>query len=57
MDAIKIFHVAHIFIGFTYLLMFVLVEELNSPAYPNDFQEVEVKEEPMEYDVVSCDLF
>ena len=43
--------------GFTYLFMFVLVEELGSPAYPEDFQEIEVKEEPMEYDAVSCDLF
>ena len=32
-------------------------EELDSPAYPDDFQDVEVKEEPMEYDAVSCDLF
>ena len=55
-DAIKLFHVAHILIGFTYLFMFVLVEELDSPAYPEDFQEIEVKEEAMDYDVVSCDL-
>ena len=43
--------------GFTYLFMFVLVEELDSPANPEDFQEIEVKEEPMEYDAVSYDLF
>ena len=56
-DAFKWFHVAHILMQFTYLFMFVLVEELDSPAYPEDFQEVEVKEEAMEYDAVSCDLF
>ena len=43
--------------GVHFLFMFVLVEELDSPAYPDDFQEIEVKEEPMEYDAVSCDLF
>ena len=37
--------------------MFVSVEELDSPANPDDFQEVEVKVEPMEHDAVSCDLF
>ena len=37
--------------------MFVLDEELDSPAYPEGFQEVEVKDEPREYDAVSCDLF
>ena len=41
----------------TGLFMFILDEELNSPAYPEDFQEVEVKDEPLEYDAVSCDLF
>ena len=51
------FYVAHILIGFTYLFMFVLVEELDSPAYPEDFQEVDVKDEPMEYDAVSYNLF
>ena len=40
-----------------YLFMFVLDEELDSPAYPEDFQEIEVKDEPMEYDAVSCDWF
>ena len=55
-DAFKLFHVAHILMGFTYLFMFVLVEEWDSPAYPDDFQEIEVKEDPMEYDAVSCDL-
>ena len=43
--------------GFTCLFMFVLVEELDSPAYPDDFQDVGVKDEPFEYDAVSCDLF
>ena len=37
--------------------MFVLDEEFDPPAYPADFQKVEVKDEPMEYDAVSCDLF
>ena len=37
--------------------MFVSVEELDSPAYPDDFQDVEVKDEPLEYDAVSCGLF
>ena len=55
-DAFKLFHVAHILMGFTYLFMFVLVEESDSPGYPEDFQEIEVKEEAMDYDVVSCDL-
>ena len=44
--------------GLTHLFMFVfLVEGLASPAYPEDFQDVEVKDEPLEYDAVSCDLF
>ena len=43
--------------GLTDLFVFVLDEELDPPAYPADFQEVEVKDEPMEYDAVSCDLF
>ena len=35
--------------------MFVAVEEMNVPDYREDFRDVEVKEEPMEYDdVVSC---
>ena len=55
--AIKLFHVPHNPMWLTYLFMFVLVEELDSPAYPEDFQEIEVKEEAMEYDVVSCDIF
>ena len=42
---------------FTYLFMFVSVEELDSPVYPEDFQEIEVKEEPKEYYAVSYDLF
>ena len=37
--------------GFTYL--FVSVEELDSAAYPDDFQDIEVKHEPFEYDAVS----
>ena len=52
----KLFHVPHILMGFTYLYMFVSAEESDSPAYPEDFQEIEVKEEVMDYDVVSCDL-
>ena len=43
--------------GFTHLFMFVLDEELNPPAYPEAFQEVEVEDEPMEYDAVSCVFF
>ena len=43
--------------GFTFLFMFVLVEELDSSADPEDFLDVEVKDEPMENDAVSCDLF
>ena len=43
--------------GLTDIFMFVLDEELDSPAHPEDFQEVEVKDEPMEYDAVSRDLF
>ena len=64
------FHVAHNMMGFSYLFMFILVEELDSatypedvqeseefdsPAYLGDFQEVEVKDEPLEYDAVSCE--
>ena len=55
-DANKCF-ILYILIEFTYLFMFVLVEGSDSPAYPEDFQEIEVKEEPMEYNAVSCDLF
>ena len=43
--------------GLTYLFIFVLEDELDTPAYTEDFQEVEVKDEPIEYDAVSCDLF
>ena len=43
--------------GLTNLFIFVLEDELDAPAYPEDFQEVVVKDEPMEYDAVSCDLF
>ena len=55
--SINLFFGAQIMIGFTHLFMFVSVEELDSPAYPDDFQEVEVKVESMEYDAVSFDLF
>ena len=55
-SAIKLFYVARCLMGFTYLFMFVSVEELNSPACPDDFQDVEVKDEPFEYDAVSCDF-
>ena len=51
------FHIAHKAMGLTSLFMLVLVEELDSPAYPEDFQEIEVKEEAIEYDAVSCDVF
>ena len=34
---------------------FVSDEELHSPANPKDFQEVDVKEEPFEYDALSGD--
>ena len=37
--------------------MFVSDEKLDSPAYPDDFQDIEVKHEPFEYDAVSSDLF
>ena len=36
--------------------MFFLDEVVDSPAYTENFQEIEVKDEPMEYDAVSCDL-
>ena len=39
--------------GFTSLFMFVLFEELGSPIYPDDFQDFEVKDEPLEPDTVS----
>ena len=56
LSAIKLFHVERSLMGFTYLFLFVSVEELDSPAYPDDFQDVEVKDEPFEYDVVSYDF-
>ena len=40
---------------FSYIFMFILVEVLDSPAYLEDFQEVELKDEPLEYDAVSCE--
>ena len=55
-DANKCF-ILYILIEFTYLFMFVSVEELDFPAYPENFQDIEVKEESMDYDAVSCDLF
>ena len=51
------FHVVHPNGSSLIYLCFVLVEELGSSAYPEDFQEIEVKEEPMEHDAVSYDLF
>ena len=43
--------------GLTFLFAFVLVEELDSSAYPEDLLDVEVKYEPMEHNAVSCGLF
>ena len=40
----------------TYLFMFVLFAELGSPFYPDDFQDIEVKDEPLEPDTVSCKI-
>ena len=57
LSAIKLFYVARSLMGLAHIFMFVLDEELDSPAYPDDFQDVEVKDEPFEYDAVSCDLF
>ena len=37
----------------TYPFMFALFEELDSPIYPDDFPDVEVKDEPLEPDTVS----
>ena len=37
-----------------YLFKFVLFEGLDSPIYPDDFQDVVVKDEPLEPDTVSC---
>ena len=56
LSAIKLFYVARSLMVLTYLFLFVSVEELDSPAYPDDFQDVEVKDEPFEYDAVSCDF-
>ena len=35
--------------------MLVLFAELGSPIYPDNFQDVEVKDEPLEPDTVSCE--
>ena len=35
--------------AFTYLSMFVSVEELDSPVCQDDFQDVEIKDEPFDY--------
>ena len=51
------FYVLHILMRSTYLFMIIVVEELDSPANPEDFQDVDVKDEPFESDAVSCDLF
>ena len=53
---IKQFDVAHNQMGVN-LTMFVLVEELDPTTYPEEFHFVEVKEEPIEYKAVSCDMF
>ena len=37
--------------------MFALFEGLGSQIYPNDFQDVEVKDEALEPDTVSCKHF
>ena len=39
---------------FIYLFMFVVDEELDFPAYPEVFQEEEIKVELKECDAVSC---
>ena len=39
----------------TYLFMFVLFAELGSPIYPDDFHYLEVKDEPLEHENVSCE--
>ena len=36
--------------------MFVLFEGLGSPIYSNDFQDFEVKDEPLEPDTVGCNI-
>ena len=35
--------------------LFIAVEELDSPVCPEDFLEVKIKEEPLEWDAVSCE--
>ena len=49
-----LYYIAHNPMCSTYLFMFVLFEGLGSPIYPDDFQDVEVKDEPLEPDTVSC---
>ena len=44
---------AHILLEFTYLFMIIVVEELDCTANPEDFQEIDVKDEPFENDAVS----
>ena len=46
-------HDAQNSIEFSYLFMFISVDELDTPAYPDDFQEVKVRDNPLEYDAVS----
>ena len=48
-----LYYIAHNLICSTYLFMFVLFEGLGSPIYRDDFQDVEVKDEPLEPDTVS----
>ena len=37
-----------------YLFLFALFVELGSPIQPDDFQDLEVKDELLESDIVSC---
>ena len=49
-----LYYNAHNPICSIYLFMFILIEGLGSQIYSDDFQDVAVKDEPLEPDTVSC---
>ena len=50
-----LYYIAHNATVLAYLFMFVLFAGLGSPIYPDDFHYVEVKDEPLEQENVSCE--
>ena len=50
-----LYYISHNAMVLAYPFMFVLFAELGSPIFPDDFKDVEVKDEPLQHDNVSCE--